>query len=181
MSDFEHIKHQYIQFWKMSDGEKIFKTTGTSMLPLIGESSSIGVQPLVSGQQLKVGDIALFQRSGCLIAHRIIERIKKGENLYYAEKGDCGLSVTMIAKEQIIGKVVKIYTAGGTVCLERPWWSLINKVVGYYWQFLIKGYRWASNMKKQVIGNRVLPLMGTFCSRLYRLLSRLPTIILRCK
>jgi len=181
MSDFEHVKNQYIEFWKASGGEKVFKSKGTSMLPLIGESSSIGVKPLVSEKQLKVGDIALFNRNGCLIAHRIIGRIKEGNAIYYTEKGDCGLSLTMIAKEQIIGKVVKIYTAEGTVHLEKPLWSIINRAVGYYWQFLIKSFVYASRIKKQIVGNKVLPVVGALYSRLYRLLSRLPTIIFRFK
>lgn len=181
MSDFEHVKNQYIEFWKVSGGEKVFKTRGTSMLPLIKESSSIGVEPLVPGKHLKIGDIVLFNRSGCLIAHRIIGEIKKGDSLYYTEKGDGGLSVTIIAKEQIIGKVVKIYTAGGTVYLENRFWLVINKVVGYYWKLLITSFNYASNLKKQLVGNKALPLISTIYSRLYRFLSRLPTIIFRLK
>lgn len=181
MSDFEHIKNQYIEFWKVSGGEKVFKTKGTSMLPLIRESSSIGVEPLAQGEELKVGDIALFNRSACFIAHRIIGKVRKGNTLYYTEKGDRGLSVTTISRDQVVGKVVRIYTDKGTIHLKGPLWSTVNRVAGYYWHFLIASFDFAPHLKKKLLGGKTFPLIGNAYSRLYSFLSKLPTLIFRLK
>jgi hypothetical protein len=181
MSDFGHIKNQYIEFWKVSGGEKVFKTKGTSMLPLIRESSSIGVEPLAQGEELKVGDIGLFNRSDCFIAHRIIGKVRKGNNLYYTEKGDHGLSVTIITRDQIVGKVVRIYTDKGTIYLRDPFWSIVNSVAGYYWQFLIESFNFVSRIKKQLLGSKTFPVISNAYSRLYSFLSKLPTLIFRHK
>jgi hypothetical protein len=181
MSDFEHIKNQYIEFWKTSGGEKVFKTKGTSMLPLIRESNSIGVEPLTHGEELKVGDIALFNRNACFIAHRIIGKVKKDNVLYYTEKGDRGLSITMVSVDQVIGKVVRIYTDKGTIHLKGTLWSMINSVVGYYWQFLIEFFDFVSRLKRQLLGGKTFPLLGSVYSRLYSFLSKLPTLIFRLK
>ena len=181
MSDFEHIKNQYIEFWKESGGEKVFKTKGTSMLPLIRESSSIGVEPLAQGEELKVGDIALFNRSACFIAHRIIGKVRKGNTLYYIEKGDSGLSVTTITRDQIVGKVVHISTDKRTIYLKDPFWSIVNSVAGYYWQFLIESFNLISRLKKQLLGGKTFPVISNAYSRIYSFLSKLPTLIFRIK
>jgi hypothetical protein len=181
MSDFEHIKNQYIEFWKVSGGEKVFKTKGTSMLPLIRESSSIGVEPLAQGEELKVGDIALFNRSACFIAHRIIGKVRKGNTLYYIEKGDSGLSVTTITRDQVVGKVVRIYTDRGTTHLKGPLWSTVNIIAGYYWQFLIESFNLISRLKKQLLGGKTFPVISNAYSRIYSFLSKLPTLIFRIK
>jgi hypothetical protein len=181
MNDFEHIKNQYIEFWKVSGGEKVFKTKGTSMLPLIRENSSIGVEPLAQGEELKVGDIALFNRSACFIAHRIIGKVRKGNTVYYTEKGDRGLSVTTITREQVVGKVVRIYTDKGAVNLTGPLWSAVNSVAGYYWQFLIESFDYVSRLKKQLLGSKTFPVISNAYSRLYSFLSKLPTLIFRHK
>ena len=162
MNDFEHIKNQYIDFWKVSGGEKVFKTKGTSMLPLIRESCSIGVEPLAQGEELKIGDIALFNRSACFIAHRIIGKVRKDNTLCYTEKGDRGLSVTTISSEHAV-------------------WSTVNSVVGYYWQFLVGSSDLVLRLKKRLLGSRTLPLIGNAYSRLYSFLSKLPTLIFRLK
>jgi hypothetical protein len=181
MSDFEHIKNQYIEFWKASGREKIFKTKGTSMLPLIRESCSIGVEPLAPGDELKVGDIALFNRSACFIAHRIIGKVRNGNALYYKEKGDGGLSVTIITGDQVVGRVVRIYTDTGTINVAGPLWSTINCAAGYYWQFLIESFALLSRFKKQLLGSWTVPLLSNAYSRLYNVLSKIPTLIFRRK
>lgn len=181
MNDFEHIKNQYIDFWKVSGGEKVFKTKGTSMLPLIRESCSIGVEPLAQGEELKVGDIALFNRSACFIAHRIIGKVRKDNALCYTEKGDRGLSVTTISSDHVVGKVVRIYTDRGTINLKGPLWSKVNRVVGYYWQFLVGSSDLVLRLKKRLLGSKTLPLIGNAYSRLYSFLSKLPTLIFRLK
>jgi hypothetical protein len=181
MSDFEHIKNQYIEFWKASGREKIFKTKGTSMLPLIRESSSIGVEPLAQGEELKVGDIALFNRNDCFIAHRIIGKVRNGTALYYKEKGDHGFSVSTINQDQVVGRVVRIYTDAGTINVAGPLWQAINCAAGYYWQFLAESFALLSRFKKQLLGSRTVPLISNAYSRLYNVLSKLPTLIFRRK
>ena len=67
----QDVKEQFIAFWKDSGAEKIFKVRGTSMLPLIRDTYTVGVVPLREPEELRIGDIALFQSPTGMVAHEL--------------------------------------------------------------------------------------------------------------
>jgi len=85
--DFEHIKNQYMNFWKVSGGEKVFKTKRNQHAALIREKQFNRGRTPCPGEELKVGDIALFNRSACFIAHRIIGKVEKTIPCIYRKRG----------------------------------------------------------------------------------------------
>ncbi len=59
-----------------------------SMLPLINENATgIGVKPR-SENDIHIGDIITFERNGISIVHRIIEKNRDGQGIYFITKGD---------------------------------------------------------------------------------------------
>jgi len=77
-----------------------FQARGRSMLPVIEDAQILHLEP-VGQSRLKSGDIVLFQKDGEFKAHRILR--KKGE--LFVTRGDAGMHINEVGREQIIGRV----------------------------------------------------------------------------
>ena len=62
---------------------------GSSMIPALWPGESILVDP-ANGQDLRVGDVVVFARSGQLIAHRIVAVCGSAEDGGVITRGDAG-------------------------------------------------------------------------------------------
>jgi hypothetical protein len=177
----QDVKEQFIAFWKDSGKEKLFKVRGTSMLPLIRETYSVGVLPLRASGELSIGDIALFQSPTGMVAHRIVGKIRKDGRTYLLEKGDTAIAPNIIASELVIGKVVQIHRPGSTINLNSRFWIFINRSTGYYWYYLYSAFRKISTIKKKLFGTSRFPLLYAAYQKTYRFLCSLPTQLFRHK
>jgi hypothetical protein len=177
----QDVKEQYIAFWKDSGGEKIFKVKGTSMLPLIRETYSVGVRPLRESEKLRIGDIALFQSPSGMVAHRIVGKIRKNRITYLLEKGDTAIVPNIIAPEMVIGKVVRIQRPGSTINLNSPFWIFVNRSTGYYWRYLYSASQILIVVKKKLFGASKLPRIAAAYQKTYRFLCSLPARLFRHK
>jgi hypothetical protein len=175
----QDVKEQFIELWKKSGQEKIFKIRGTSMLPLIRETDAIGVIPIRQTEELCIGDIALFQRPTGMVAHRIVGKFRKDNITYLYEKGDRGVVPTTISGEMLIGKVVRIYRPGNTIDLTSSLWLITNRSAGYYWYYLNAVFKLFSISKKKLFGSKKFPHLSSAFSKIYLLLSALPNWMFR--
>jgi hypothetical protein len=176
----QDIKEQFIELWKKSGQEKIFKIRGTSMLPLIRETDAIGVIPIRQTEQLRIGDIALFQGTAGMVAHRIVDKFSKDNCTYLYEKGDnTAVLPTIISGEKIVGKVVRIYRPGNTIDLTSSLWMITNRSAGYYWYYLNAVFKFLSSSKEKLFGSRKFPHLSSAYSKIYLFLSALPNWIFR--
>jgi len=134
----KNIKKSIIQGWKSGRKERTLEIKGASMRPLITEGDAISFCSLGPAQKLKIGDIALFHRDECIIAHRVVGRTKKDEGMYYFEKGDNTFFPLLLPSDAVIGKVIKIHSRQATFNLLSWKWVCVNRLLGYYWNILFK-------------------------------------------
>jgi hypothetical protein len=175
----QDVKEQFIELWKESGKERIFRVRGTSMRPLIRDSDNLGVIPVRRAEELYIGDIALFQRPAGMVAHRIVGKFSKDNCTYLYEKGDTALLPAMILGEKIVGKVVRIYRPGSTVDLTKGFWLLTNRSAGYYWHYLSAVFVLFSAGKAKLFGARKFPRISLAFSKLYLFLGGLPNRMFR--
>ena len=87
---------------------RLVKTSGTSMLPLIGPDSSVSIQAVRAGE-VRPGEIAAFRIGDDLYLHRILDiRSEKGETLV-RQKGDNQLLSTWIPEEDCEGRATWLF------------------------------------------------------------------------
>ena len=100
------------------------------MLPLMPDGSRITVQscPL---QDLRGGDIILFDSGRILITHRVLRVRRRSGRIY--EKGDNRTAGTWIAYHQVIGRVSTLERRGRTIRLDRGVWQFAGRVAAWYW------------------------------------------------
>lgn len=78
------------------------------MLPTLIQGDILSISS-TDKDPLRSGDIVMFGKNGATICHRIIFKFKIGKRVYFLEKGDNKLSVHLLKKRNILGKVKKIY------------------------------------------------------------------------
>jgi hypothetical protein len=175
----QDVKEQFIEFWKERGTERIFEVRGTSMRPLIRDSDNLGVIPVRHAEELRIGDIALFQWPAGMVAHRIVGKFSKDNCTYLYEKGDTALLPTIISGEKIVGKVVRIYRPGSTIDLTRSFWLFTNRSAGYYWHCLNAVFELFYAGKLKLFGAKTFPHISYACSKIYLFLSALPNWMFR--
>jgi signal peptidase I len=90
-------------------GQIRLRLQGDSMWPTIPAGSLVEVVR-TSADDLKVGDIVVWQRRGVLIAHRIVEKAQRGSDTFLVTKGDnSAASDRLLSQNAILGRVVAIY------------------------------------------------------------------------
>jgi len=102
--DFEVLTRQLIE-----RGTQIrFRAYGNSMYPAIAHGEFVTVAPLKEMDDIAIGDIVLGSINGKLIAHRIMNIKKSGEQCVLFIKGDSISHVDEIRWEEVIGKVIEV-------------------------------------------------------------------------
>ncbi len=178
MKDKENIKENLIALWKKSEKDRVLKIKGTSMKPLIGEGNTITCRPILDSGNLKIGDIAVFGRSG-IVVHRIVDRIRKDGKTWFKEKGDNSFYPTLISGDVIIGKVVGVNKNDMNIDLTSYQWFLLNRFIGYYWKLLFSVLELFITAKKKLTGQMRFHFVGSAYRKVARLLIKLPTKLFR--
>lgn len=82
------------------------KMSGNSMFPNIKNGDICIINPVVSIEDIKLGDILVFGNQTKLVAHRLLKIERNNEKIYYYCKGDSRFKLdSKISFESIIGKV----------------------------------------------------------------------------
>jgi len=180
MSKKKAIRQNILSLWKQCGKERCVKIEGSSMRPLITRGSSIRFIPVSDPEMIRIGDIAVFQRGTCIIAHRIVGRIKKDGDLWFKEKGDNRFYPDSIGGDAIIGRVTGILQNGVCTDLTAARWICVNRLLGYYWKYLFAVMGCITRARRLLFAGRNAYLSGLY-TRAVRWLLKLPQAVLRLR
>ena len=114
------------------DVEIPLKTFGLSMRPVIYGGEWIVVRRAIEAE-IRVGDIIIYQAGQGFVAHRVIQRLKKGEQTCFKVKGDAHLaSEGVVSAGQIIARVVALKKRGRVISMDQPAWQRANRIIARY-------------------------------------------------
>lgn len=115
-------------------GENSFsRLSGFSMWPFIKPGDTLVISHQV--EDLKVGDVVVFQRQDKLVAHRVVKLVEnESQQTAYQTKGDFNrlLDCTALSPEAILGKVIKIKSSSRTISCSSLIWRLLNYIIAVY-------------------------------------------------
>ncbi|MBU1006267.1 MAG: S26 family signal peptidase [Candidatus Omnitrophica bacterium] len=138
-----NLRNIYLNF---KGGVLDFK--GTSMEPVLKEGQKVKVEP-VKPEALRSGDIIVFGRGDILVCHRIMGRVRRGEKMYFYEKGDNSKSIGVISEDEVIGRAKYILKNGAPEkiksCVTKKGFAL----------YILDGYIRLYAMSAEFIKNRV--------------------------
>lgn len=175
------VREVVLDAWKKGDRQRTIVTAGTSMKPLIKEGYMLTIIPVRNADQVKVGDIAVFDCGSRLMAHRIIRRENRPDGVWFQEKGDNNFYPGNVPAVRIIGKVIRINTGVHVVDLNRRYWTIINRLVGYYWQWIFMAVDFLMRLRMTVLQNRRIKGIGRIFWAALRRLVKFPTLFIRIK
>lgn len=173
------MRQQCIQLWRTGIRPRTLATSGLSMSPLIRDGSTLTFLPPAGDRSIKVGDIALFERAGILVAHRIVGRFYRDGSLWFREKGDNGFTTGTFPASSLIGRIVQVEHNGHIRDLTLLRQRLAGRLAGLYWQGLLTVLRCACAVKHTAGCTAALPRVRTFFIAVLRFLSRLPLGFIR--
>jgi len=116
--------------------------TGNSMFPFLLNEETVRIAP-VDQSKLKVGDILVFKSKGHFIAHRLI-RIEKNDAVFITKGDFCLHKDAPFTKEQILGKITRVYREHSEFDLERFPAPVINFIfarLSFMLPFIFRGLK----------------------------------------
>jgi signal peptidase I len=126
-------KHSYhkIAILFLQKGETVqIPLSGHCMKPLLSENDLVTIQPM-KAENIKCGDVAVFQIHGELKAHRFLRFKIIDENTYLITKGDRRLHCdSPVPSENLLGKITQVKKGNKIVDYRSPKWDKINYLLG---------------------------------------------------
>lgn len=175
MVDQSALKRSYVEQLRTGRSPRRIDTAGMSMRPLIKDGSTLTYIPCAADRRMVSGDIALFERSGRLIAHRIVGSFYRHGCHWYLEKGDNALAVGFFRESALIGRVVTIEYEGCICDLTSVRWRIASRAAGLYWRALYALVRTLQGIKRSVFGaSASFPRAGSVVRKAVHFLSRIP-------
>lgn len=147
----ERIKKQSIHFYLQVRGG-IIGFRGNSMFPVLKEGFQIKVEP-VNIKKIGIGDIIVFDDTNKLIVHRVIGKIKRGNRLFFLEKGDNSSLVGIRSPESVIGEV-KI-AIEPSLKINVDLWRKQNFIFIIWCSTICLLYTVLSKIKRAILKNRM--------------------------
>ncbi len=148
------------------------------MYPLICDGSTLTFLPATADRSLKAGDIALFERPGILVAHRVVGSFYQDGCLWFREKGDNMLFPGMFPASSLIGRVIHIEHNGHVRDLTHLRHRLAGRLAGLYWQALFAFMRALSACGRR-LACVAAPRARASVLAAFRCLTRLPSRFMR--
>jgi hypothetical protein len=107
------------------------KTFGLSMTPAIQGGEWVVVRR-VSTEEVRIGDVVIYQAGNVFVAHRIIRKREQGGSICFTVKGDAHLAAEgEIAPREIVARVVALQKMGERIDMDRPRWRLANRLIAH--------------------------------------------------
>uniref|UniRef100_A0A7V6A2N6 Peptidase S24/S26A/S26B/S26C domain-containing protein n=1 Tax=Desulfobacca acetoxidans TaxID=60893 RepID=A0A7V6A2N6_9BACT len=113
----------------------LLKTRGHSMAPLIRSSGLIQVVP-VHPEDLLWGDIVVYRQGDQVVAHRLVGRRQRGNNLCLATRGDAfsWQSREEISAAQVLGRVAAVRSRRGReIRIDTGWGRVLSLALAATW------------------------------------------------
>lgn len=142
-----------------------------SMAPLICPGAQIMVSK-ASAEQVRSGDIVLFNRNGELIVHRVIKILSTNAGIRFVEKGDSARVCGLLSSDDIIGRVTTVKSRGKIFYLNSPLSRLTSRALSVwpYWTCaIITRLRASSNKNIRRAGRVLFRLMLSLSHILVRI------------
>ena len=100
------------------------RVSGNSMYPAIRHRQIV---TCTFSRNIHIGDIIVFWKADRLVAHRVVSSYSKDGQAYYIEKGDNGLTFSILERGDILAKVIAVDG-------EKEWLStnLRDYIVNYF-------------------------------------------------
>jgi signal peptidase I len=110
-----------------------FQARGRSMLPTIADGDVLHIES-ANPDSLRVGDIVLFRQGAEFKAHRIVGKHRE----LFSTRGDAGVDIDEIGKDQILGRVIakECRQTGRTISVYGP-----AARVGFFWREMCRRAR----------------------------------------
>ncbi len=147
----EIIKKQSIHFYLQVRGG-IIGFRGNSMFPVLQEGYRIKVEP-VDIKKIGIGDIIVFDDTDKLIVHRVIGKIKRGNRLFFLEKGDNSSLIGMRLPASVIGEVKAIIEP--SLGIDVNLWRKQNFIFIIWCSTVCSLYTVLSKIKRVILKNGV--------------------------
>jgi signal peptidase I len=154
------------------DEDVSLKTTGFSMRPFICSGEWIVVRQ-ARPEEVRVGDVVIYQTGSIFIAHRVIRQRVADEQRYFTVKGDAHLSAEgEVADGEVVARVVALVKGSRTIDLNRPRWRRVNRWIARFSAGVDALYTRMSTLPG-VGGRGGGRLLARWAGRLSRLTTRL--------
>ncbi|MBZ5701968.1 MAG: S24/S26 family peptidase [Acidobacteriia bacterium] len=121
-------------------GQVALRVYGASMLPWV-RPDDIAMIHNASPETVRCGDVVLFRRGDRLFVHRIVE--KRGLRLTrrFLAKGDANPHADgVIGREEILGRVVKLYRGNRLIDLDSPGQLMLGLLIAQFSRRSSLGY-----------------------------------------
>lgn len=94
----------------------------------------------VTPEELRLGDIVVFSKSGNLCSHRLIRKYFKANHHIFITKSDrVFVADTPFTDKNLMGKVSCVQKSVKTLNLESIFWTLVNRCLGLCHLFVFWG------------------------------------------
>jgi len=111
-----------------SAGTLRLRITGTSMVPIVWPGDILTVRGHDASEALP-GDIVLFHRAGKLVAHRVVERTFRENEIQWVTRGDSVVdNDAPISGHELLGRVTAIERRSRRRILHR---SLASRLISW--------------------------------------------------
>ena len=107
-----------LELWSERRQRTICAITGNSMSPMIRHGDALVIEH--GAREARTGDIIVFRTPAAILAHRVVGRA--GRESYLAKGDACSAFDEPVRADQILGKVVEIRGAQGSVHLTSAYW-----------------------------------------------------------
>lgn len=129
---------------------------------------------------MKLGDIALFERTAALVAHRIVGSFYQDGCQWFREKGDNTFYPGTVPASSLIGRVIHIEFNGDTCDLTTLRNRLCGRLAGCYWFALFALMHGLSACRRKVACIGPVPRsLRMIVLSVFRVLSHLPARFMR--
>ena len=110
-------------------GRVALRVHGTSMLPWV-RPGDIGIIRKASREDVRRGDLVLFQRNDRLFVHRIVDERQDLSGRQVSTKGDAHPTTDgWLNEEELLGRVIRIYRNGKRIHMETATQLALGRVI----------------------------------------------------
>jgi signal peptidase I len=111
-------------------GRVNLRLLGNSMWPSVPAGSLVAVEEIPPGG-IRLGDVIVWQRGGQVVAHRVVQRVRKNSTILLVTKGDNNASADQkLEQSALLGRVAAVYRqsetakqqSNGSAALEAVFW-----------------------------------------------------------
>ena len=136
-------------WWEgLRQGNRVsFRVGSDSMAPMLRTGDRITVQPFPANERLHKGEIVLISVGEGWIVHRIVGSFRRGEEIFYRQKGDAGHHSTAVPAAVIAARVIRIERGGRAIDLDGRGRRLNNRMVGIFFSLLDLLLRWGKRYR----------------------------------